>query len=172
GARIGSALASFENDLSFNDIAQLTDVFYIGGTKNGALLGEAIVIVNPKLQGEFRRMLKQRGALLAKGRVIGAQFLELFRNDLLIELAKHANEMASQLTQGIKETGYKFLTDSPTNQIFPIFPNAVIDKLKELYGFYVWEKVSDDASAIRLVTSWNTKEENVNKFLEDLERLK
>ena len=172
GARIGTALASKVNDLDFSDLGKFVDVFYIGGTKNGALLGEAIVINRTDLQEKFRSHLKQRGALLAKGRVIGAQFLELFKDDLYIDLAKHANTMADKLTNGIREQGYGFLTDSPTNQIFPIIPNSIISKLEELYGFYVWVKVDEDNSAIRLVTSWATEERAVDEFLEDLKELK
>lgn len=171
GARLGSALSSVSNDMTLADISSLVDIFYIGGTKNGALLGEAIVINNEKLNENFRFHLKQRGALLAKGRVLGIQFLELFKNDLYFDLSKRANEMASKLIAGILEQGYKFLTDSSTNQIFPIFPNALIEKLKELYGFYVWSKIDDENSSIRLVTSWATKQEAVEMFIEDLKVL-
>lgn len=170
GARLGSALCSKESDLNLSDIAKLADVFYIGGTKNGALLGEAIVIVNKELQTNFRYLLKQRGALLAKGAVLGAQFVGLFTHNLYFDLAKHANTMADKLTNGIKSLGYHFLTDSSTNQIFPIFPNVLIKTLQKQYGFYVWSKVDDMNSAIRLVTSWATKEEKVNEFLTDLKQ--
>ncbi|MEK7129784.1 MAG: low specificity L-threonine aldolase [Patescibacteria group bacterium] len=168
GARLGSALTSSENDLTLADICSLTDVFYIGGTKNGAFLGEAIVIRNKELQKEFRRMMKQRGALLAKGRVLGIQFAELLRDNLFFDLAKHANEMAARLSSGIAKLGFKFLTNSPTNQIFPILPNRVIEKIQTMYGFYVWSKVDDKSSSIRLVTSWATKEEAVEEFLADI----
>jgi threonine aldolase len=171
GARLGSALTTKNSDLTLADIAKLVDVFYIGGTKNGALLGEAIILVNDELKPNFRRVLKQKGALLAKGRLLGAQFLELFKDDLYFDLAKHANEMAEKLSTGISDLGYKFLTNSPTNQIFPIFPNKLIDKLKEIYGFYVWSKVDPENSSIRLVTSWATKEEKVDEFLKDLKSL-
>jgi threonine aldolase len=172
GARIGSALVSKTNDLSFQDVTELVDVYYIGGTKNGALLGEAIVICNPNLQEHFRSHLKQRGALLAKGRVIGIQFEELFKGDLYLQLARHANEMADKLTAGIKKLGYKFQTDSSTNQIFPILPNAVIKSLQETYGFYVWAKIDKGSSSIRLVTSWATNEEAIRGFLDDLKNFK
>ena len=109
---------------------------------------------------------------MAKGRVLGIQFQELFKDGLFFELAKHANNMAHKLSEGIKEYGYKFLTDSPTNQIFPIFPNTFIDKLKKMYGFYVWSKIDSENSSIRLVTSWATKERAVEEFLSDLESLK
>jgi threonine aldolase len=171
GARLGSALTSSRSDLSLSDLSSLVDIFYIGGTKNGALLGEVIVINNDQLKENFRYHLKQRGALLAKGRVLGIQFLKLFESDLYFDLAMHANKMAAKLTQGIRDQGYDFLTDSPTNQIFPIFPNVVIDRLKEMYGFYIWSKVDENKSSIRLVTSWATKEEAVDGFLEDLKNL-
>ena len=150
------------------DIASFADVFYIGGTKHGALLGEAIVIVNAELNRDFRRHLKPHGALLAKGRVLGVQFVELFRDDLLMRSARHTNNLAQELARGIKDLGYRFLTDSPTNQIFPIFPNAVIEKLRSYYGFYVWSKIDPHNSSIRLVTSWATTEGAIAEFLCDL----
>ena len=171
GARLGSALSSTKNDMTLSELSSLVDIFYIGGTKNGALLGEAIVINNETLNENFRFHLKQRGALLAKGRVLSIQFLELFKNNLYFDLSKHANEMASNLIVGITKQGYKFLTDSSTNQIFPIFPNSLIEKLKELYGSYVWSKIDNENSSIRLVTSWATKQEAVDMFIEDLKAL-
>ena len=171
GARLGTALAASGSDMTIRDIARLVDIFYIGGTKNGAALGEAIIICNPKIQENFDYHLKQRGALLAKGRIIAAQFLALFDGTLYMDLAGHANAMAQKLSKGIAAMGYTFLTDSPTNQIFPIFPNAVIEKIKDRYGFYVWSPVSGDTSCIRLVTSWATKEEAVDEFLATLKNL-
>lgn len=171
GARLGSALTSTNVNLTLAGIAENVDVFYIGGTKNGGLLGEAIVILNKNLQEHFRYHMKQRGALLAKGSVLGIQFQELFKDNLYFQLARHANEMASKLATGIKEAGYSFLTDSTTNQIFPIFPNIIIDKLKVNYGFYVWSKIDDTHSSIRLVTSWATKEQAVEDFLTNLKTL-
>jgi threonine aldolase len=168
GARLGSALCSEENNLTLADMAQLTDVFYIGGTKNGALIGEALVICRESLKEDFRFHIKQKGALLAKGRLLGIQFLELFRDDLFFDLARHANAMASRLRNGIEALGYTFLTHSPSNQIFPILPNLVIERLEQNYEFYVWDKVDDDTSAIRLVTSWATREDAVESFLDDL----
>jgi threonine aldolase len=168
GARLGSALAIQEAGMSLSDIAQLSDMFYIGGTKNGALLGEALVICNPELQSNFRFHLKQRGALLAKGRLIATQFLALFQDNLYIENAKHANDNAAFLTRGIKSLGYTFLTDSVTNQIFPIFSKNIIEQLQKNYGFYVWSKVDEDHSSIRLVTSWATTRDSVESFLADL----
>jgi len=171
GARLGMALTSEGIDLTLKDIAELVDAFYIGGTKNGALLGEAIVICNENLKKDFRYFLKQRGGLLAKGRVLGAQFLVLFQDDLYFELAKHANAMAAKLSEKIRKLGFKFLTEAKTNQIFPILPNAIIEKLREIYGFYVWAKADEGNSAIRLVTSWSTNEKMVDEFIRDLNTL-
>lgn len=168
GARLGSALCSGENDMEFSDLGRLVDAFYIGGTKNGALMGEAMVICNDSLKEDFRFYIKQKGALLAKGRLLGIQFLELFKDDLYFDLARHANKMADLLKNEISRVGYKFLINSPSNQIFPILPNRLIEKLQEKYSFFIWEKVNQDNSAIRLVTSWATKEESVLAFVEDL----
>lgn len=171
GARLGQGLCSGDSDFNMGDLVNWVDAFYIGGTKNGALLGEAIVIVDNKIKENFRYSLKQRGALMAKGRVLGAQFLGLFTDNLYFDLAKNANDMAEKLTSGMKEQGYEFLSESSTNQVFPILPNEIIEKLQELYDFYVWAKVDEEKSAIRLVTSWATKEENVNEFLNDLQNI-
>ncbi|PLW94683.1 MAG: threonine aldolase [Marinilabiliales bacterium] len=170
GARLGSALTSDKNDLTLKEISDLVDIFYIGGTKNGALLGEAIVINKAELKDHFRFHLKQKGALLAKGRVIGAQFLELFKDDLYFELSKHANTMAMKLAKGIKEAGHEFFTEPSTNQIFPILPIALIEKLSQKFGFYLWRKTEDDKAIIRLVTSWATKEEAVDSFIDELQK--
>ncbi len=171
GARLGSAVTSPGADLSMADIARLVDVFYVGGTKNGALLGEALVIVNPELQRDFRYHLKQRGALLAKGRILGVQFVGLFRDGLYFELAEHANAMAETLTQGIRALGFDFLASSPTNQIFPILPDKLIAELQKVYGFYVWCRVDAARSAVRLVTSWATHENKVEEFLQDMRQI-
>jgi threonine aldolase len=168
GARLGSALCSEESDLNLADIARLTDAFYIGGTKNGALIGEALVIGRDSLKQEFRFHIKQKGALLAKGRLLGVQFLELFRDDLYFDLARHANAMAALMRDGFTRLGYGFLTHSPSNQIFPILPNRVIDRLAQPFEFYVWSKAGEEASAIRLVTSWATREDAVAAFLAEL----
>lgn len=171
GARLGSALTAKDNDLTLADIAARTDMFYIGGTKNGALLGEAIVINNPVLQTEFRWHIKQRGAMLAKGRVIGAQFLELFAGELYFELAQHANRCAERLAAGLQELGFALLLPPQSNQIFPILPDALIERLQQEYGFYVWTAAGEGMSAVRLVTSWATEEQAVNEFLTDLKNL-
>lgn len=169
GARLASGLMAKDNDLTIDVLADLVDAFYIGGTKNGALLGEAIVIINDKLKENFRFHLKQRGALLAKGRLIAIQFLELFKDNLYFDLAKHSNNMASMISDAIKSKGYDFFTESSTNQIFPILPNKLIDKLEKKYGFYRWEKIDEDNTAIRLVTSFATKKDHVLEFINDIE---
>lgn len=171
GARLGAALASAGADLDLPSLTKLVDAFYIGGTKNGGLIGEAIVIVNPALQENFRYHLRQRGALLAKGRAVSLQFLELFKDGLYLDIARHANEMAQKLAQGIKDLGYEFLAESPTNQVFPIFPNDLAEKLKADYGFHVWESSGPDRSVVRLVTSWATPEAAVEGFLRDLRKI-
>lgn len=173
GARIGSAIMAKTADFDFATIADACDMFYIGGTKNGALFGEAIVIVNPTLQPGFRHHLKQRGALLSKTRAIGLQFLEMFKDNLYFENAKHANEMAQALAKGIEECGYGFLTRTFTNQIFPVLPNKVIENMQDKYAFYVWAKSvpEADSAAIRLCTSWTTPESAIRNFLADLRRL-
>lgn len=168
GARMGAALTSPVNDLTLADIAQLTDVFYIGGTKNGALFGEALVICHPDLKPDFRFMIKQRGAMLAKGWLLSIQFEELFQNNLFYDMAAHSNKMASILRKGIADLGYTFYSDSQTNQLFPIFPEEVIKHLEKNFVFSLQEKLDDDRSAIRLVTSWATKEEGVDSFLREL----
>jgi len=172
GARLGSALTSEENNLTLSDLADFSDAFYIGGTKNGALIGEALVICKDSLKEDFRFHIKQKGAMLAKGRILGIQFLELFKDNLFFDLAKHANNMAKILKNGIYESGYLFLTNSSSNQLFPIFPNELIKKLEEKYSFSIWEKIDEENSAIRLVTSWATKEENVLEFIKDIKNFK
>ena len=168
GARLGSALCSNESDLELYDLGTLVDAFYIGGTKNGALIGEALVICSDPLKEDFRYHMKQKGALLAKGRLLGIQFIELFRDNLYFDLAKHANRMAGLLRDEISKAGFSFLVYSPSNQIFPILPNPLITELQKNYSFHVWSKVDADNSAIRLVTSWATKEDAVLAFIEDM----
>jgi threonine aldolase len=167
GARLGSALSSVNNDLSLADLSELTDAFYIGGTKNGAIMGEAIVINNNLLKTDFNYHLKQRGALLSKGRLMGVQFYELFKENLFFELAQHANNMAKKIADALKEKGFSFLTVPESNQIFPILPNELIEDLLQKYEFYTWQKLEDNKSVVRLVTSWATPENKVAEFIED-----
>ena len=171
GARLGSALTSDKNDLTLEEIANLVDAFYIGGTKNGALIGEALVIITESLKEDFRYHIKQKGALLAKGRLLGIQFRELFRDNLFFELAEHANRMAGKIQDALIELGCPLLLHSPSNQLFPIMPNEVIAELAKTYSFEVQRKVDEDRSLIRLVTSWATKESAVEEFIAELSRL-
>ncbi|MCI8474811.1 MAG: aminotransferase class I/II-fold pyridoxal phosphate-dependent enzyme [Oscillospiraceae bacterium] len=156
GARFGCALTSKVNDMTPADIAELTDAFYIGGTKNGAMMGEALVITDPALQGEFFRMKKQRGAVLAKGWLLGVQFYALLKDGLYFKIARNAVEVAQYLQGGLKNLGIPMMVDSPTNQIFPIVPNTLLPHLDELCSYEVWGKADDDHTVIRLVTSFAT----------------
>lgn len=172
GARLGSALCSKENNVRIYELAQLVDAFYIGGTKGGALMGEALVICRDSLKTDFRYHIKQKGALLAKGRLLGIQFEELFKDNLYFDLATHANNMAEILKKGIKDEGYSFMINSPSNQIFPILPNNLIKNLEEKYLFITWEEVDEENSAIRLVTSWATEKKKIFEFIEDIKLYK
>lgn len=171
GARLASALTTENGGLTLADVARLTDVFYIGGTKIGALLGEAIVVTNEEIKKDFIYHIKQRGALLAKGRLLGIQFYELLKDDLYFTLGKHINVMAQDLTNGLKKLGIAFYTESVTNQIFPILDNSIAEKLREKYDFYTWTSVNEQQSAIRLVTSWSTTPAEVEIFIADIAAL-
>lgn len=171
GARLGAALTSPVNDLTMEDISSLTDLFYIGGTKNGALFGEALIIRNDELKQDFRFMIKQRGAMLAKGFTLGIQFETLFADGLFYELSEHANHMASLLRKELEVCGCSFFAPSYSNQLFPIVEDNMADKLAEKYGFNVEKELEDGTKAIRLVTSWATRETAVAEFLEDFKKL-
>lgn len=171
GARLAAALASEQNDLSIEDLAQLTDVFYIGGTKMGCLIGEALIINDPRIDDDFRYMIKRQCGLLAKGRLLGIQFAELFRDGLYEEIGRDTMSQAVRLREGLKDLGCKFLVDSPTNQIFPIFSDELIAELREKYRFELWSRVDMTHTAVRFVTSWATKPENVDALLHDVEAL-
>lgn len=171
GARLGAALTSPANNVTMADIARLTDVFYIGGTKNGALFGEALVILNPELKPDFRYMIKQKGAMLAKGFLLGIQFEELFQNQLFYEMASHANEMAASLKTVFSQCGFPFFSESCTNQQFPILPNDLIAQLRKSYQFQDQQAIDDNHTAVRFVTSWATKEEAVRQFVADFKKL-
>lgn len=170
GARLGHGLTCEINDLTMEKVAELTDIFYLGGTKNGALIGEAIVINNKDLQQDFAFNIKQKGALLAKGRLLGIQFMELMKDDLYFDLAQHANVQAMKIKHALKERGVQFLSDTYTNQIFPIINNDLIAILSEHFDFFVWKKIDEKSSAIRLITSWNTGDEPVERFIEIIKR--
>ncbi|QOS78863.1 low specificity L-threonine aldolase [Paenibacillus sp. JNUCC31] len=168
GARLGYALASRNCDMTLADLARLCDVFYIGGTKIGALMGEAVVILNDKLKPDFRYMIKQKGGLLAKGRLLGIQFETLFEDGLYLEISQHAVDMAMLIHDSLAEQGITFLYDSPTNQQFPILPDDLLQDLQNRYSFTFWEKVSDSHSVVRFCTSWATQRENVDTLIRDI----
>lgn len=165
GARLGYGLAADDTDVTLPDLAKLCDAFYIGGTKVGALCGEAVVFTK-KAPKFFFTTVKQHGALLAKGRLVGIQFDTLFTDDLYMEISKHAIRLANILKAGVLAKGYKLLLDSPTNQQFIIVDNEKYAELKKQVAFSTWEKVDADHTAIRFATSWATKEEDVQALLE------
>lgn len=169
GARLGNAIMSNNSNLSLSVVSKLTDVMYIGGTKNGALLGEAIVFNKSQLATNFEHVIKQRGAMLAKGRSLGIQFLELFENNLYFDLAAHANKMTMKVARAIKDKGYTFKNTPVSNQIFPILPSALVDKLNKKYVFHQWGAEEDEWITIRLVTSWATKEKTVDQLIQDID---
>lgn len=171
GARMGYGLMAKINTLTLEDIAKLVDVFYIGGTKVGALFGEAVVICNPAWKKDFRYLIKQKGGMLAKGRLLGIQFDTLFTDGLYYEISKHADELAMRLKEAFVSKGYGMRYDSYTNQQFPILPDKHIEKLKMKYSFEFWEKIDDSHSAVRFCTSWATKEEDVEELIHDIEEL-
>ena len=165
GARMGYGLASEGCDVTLNDIARLADVFYIGGTKQGALFGEAVVIVNPALKKDFRYFIKQNGGMLAKGRLLGIQFLTLFEDGLYFELSQHAVAQAMRIRDAFVSKGYDFLVDSPSNQQFPILPNDVMELLSKDFKFSVWKRIDAGHTAVRFCTSWATRIEAVDALL-------
>ena len=168
GARLGSALGC--SDVTLTDLGHLCDAFTLGGTKNGALFGEALVLTHKALQDHFRWHIKQRGGMLAKGWLLGLQFEVLMQNGLYEQLGAHANAMAHKLKQGIAALGYGFTADSPSNQQFPILPNAVIAALRPEFDFIPMAPQPNDCTEVRLVTSWATTEQAVEAFLQALEQ--
>ena len=167
GARLGSALVSPASDLKLADLAALTHAFTIGGTKNGALFGEALVLSAP--DPHFRWQMKQRGAMLAKGRLLGLQFQALLEDELYFDLARHANTLAFRLRDGMAALGFPFPVPSPSNQQFPVLPNETVDRLRAMGYEFETERVWDeDHTMVRFVTSWATPETAVDAFLADL----
>lgn len=163
GARIGTALCSKKNDMVLRDIFEFADIFWIGGTKAGALMGEAIVVKKALAEG-FVFHLKQHGALLAKGRILGVQFMELFRDDLFFTLATHANAMSEKISANFETLGYELAAETETNQVFVILPQRLIRTLQDRFRFYSWEHLDDGRVVVRIVTSWATDESQVDKF--------
>lgn len=171
GARLGYGLMSEGTDLTWQDLAAYTDVFYIGGTKVGALFGEAVVITNPALAKDFRYMIKQRGGMLAKGRLLGIQFETLLKDGLYEKIAGKAVKQAMRLKEAFLEKGYPLLYDSYTNQQYPIMANSQLEQLREKYSFEMWAKLDEEYSAVRFCTSWATKDEDIDALLSDLDNL-
>lgn len=168
GARLGYAFASPKNDITLNDLCRWCDAFYIGGTKVGALFGEAVIITNPELNDDFRYLIKQRGGLLAKGRLLGIQFCCLFEDGLYWDISKSAIEKAMKIADALKAHGVEFIAEPESNQIFPILDNDVIKKIGEKYRLAYWEKVDENRSAVRICTCWATTEENTDALIKDI----
>ena len=171
GARLGYGLSARGNDVTMQDLARLCDVFYIGGTKVGALFGEAVVICHPALKEDFRYLIKQHGGMLAKGRLLGVQFGVLMENDLYEQIAAQADRLADRLRAALHALNVPFLVESTTNQLFPILPDTVLEELAKTYVFSEQERVDEAHRAVRFCTSWATRPENVEQLCADLQRL-
>lgn len=171
GARMAMALTAQGNDLVPEDFAQLCDAFYLGGTKNALLFGEALVIVNNALKPYFRNVMKQHGGMLAKGRLLGVQFAAILQDDLWLQTARHANELAQRLAAALTAMGVPLYAASPTNQVFPIFTDAQVEALRQNFSFEFIARVDENHSAIRFVTSWATRPEDVETLLEAVRSL-
>ena len=166
GARLGYGLATDSTNVTLKDIAEICDVFYIGGTKVGALFGEAVVAADPNTLPHFFPIVKQHGALLAKGRLLGVQFEALFTNNMYLEIGRHAVRLAMKLKKAFLEKGYKIHIDSPTNQQFVCMPNTVIDRLSKYASFELWGPRGETETVVRFVTDWATSEKDVDKLIE------
>lgn len=171
GARLGYGLTASDADVTLSDLARLCDVFYIGGTKVGALFGEAVVIPNPRIGEDFRYLIKQHGGMLAKGRLLGIQFEALFTDDLYFRIAAHANRLADQIRETISELGYSFLVEGTTNQVFPILPDPLLEKLQRDFSFSQQQRMDETSRAVRFCTSWATTQEQVDALCCELRRL-
>ena len=169
GARLGYGLMSPAADLTLPEIARLCDVFYIGGTKVGALCGEAVVFTKNNTPSHFLARIKQHGALVAKGRLLGIQFDTLFTDQLYFEIGRHAIEMAGLLKEGFAARGFEFFLDSPTNQQFIVLDNRQLAWLKEKVVFSIWEKKDDTHTVVRFATSWATREEDIRELMKLLD---
>lgn len=171
GARLGYGLEAAGNDVTLGDLARLCDAFYIGGTKVGALFGEAVVIRNPAINEDFRYLIKQHGGMLAKGRLLGLQFDTLFTDGLYFKLASHADRMADRIRDALQELEVPLLVENTTNQIFPILPDSVLERLSGEFTFTEQERVDESHRAVRFCTSWATQQENVDALCDALKRL-
>lgn len=162
GARLGYGLASKECNITLTELCKLCDVFYIGGTKVGALCGEAVVFTHNNMPAHFNTLVKQRGAMVAKGRLLGVQFDALFSDDLYMRIGHHAIEKAERLIEVFKNKGYRFFLDSPTNQQFIILDNKDMERLSKEVGFSFWEKYDENSTVVRFATSWSTTDEDID----------
>lgn len=171
GARLGYGLAAEGCDVSLADLAALCDVFYIGGTKQGALFGEAVVILNEALKADFRYLIKQHGGMLAKGWLLGVQFEELLKDDLYFDLARHADRLADELRGALRAKGFPFLVETPTNQVFPILPDGCLEALGKEYTFTYYARADAKHSAVRFCTSWATRREDMAALITSIEKL-
>lgn len=172
GARLGYGLVSKASDITLPELASLCEVFYIGGTKVGALCGEAIVFTKSNTPKHFLTLVKQHGALVAKGRILGIQFDTLFTDNLYFDISRHAIEMAELIKNGFSERGYKFFIDSPTNQQFIVLENSFMQKLSQKVRFSFWELFDETHTVVRFATSWATKKENIEKLFEIIDETK
>lgn len=168
GARLGYGLAAKNTDVTLPDIARLIDAFYIGGTKVGAMMGEAVVFTKSGLVHHFMTQMKRHNALLAKGWLLGLQFDTLFKDDLYLSISRHAILMAERLREGLLQKGYELYIDSPTNQQFVVCTGEQLQKLSKYTTFGFWENLSDGRTVVRLATSWATREEDVEKLLNEI----
>ena len=171
GARMGYALAASENDVTLAHYAELCDAFYIGGTKVGAMFGEAVVIPNPAIAEDFRYLMKQRGGMLAKGWLLGLQFKVLFENDLYYTISTHADKLADKLRETLISLGYELYMPGTTNQVFVILPDKLLDALSKEFTFALWGKPDEIHSTVRFCTSWATTTENVEALCNTLKIL-
>ncbi|MDR0625334.1 MAG: aminotransferase class I/II-fold pyridoxal phosphate-dependent enzyme [Holosporales bacterium] len=169
GARLGYGMTAKGSDFDIKFLTECCDIFYIGGAKQGALFGEAIVVKNKNIADGFRQLIKQRGGLMSKGRLLGMQFSELFRDGLYFDIAKHANEMADLIRTCLKNAGIRFFVENTTNLLFPIFPDDMFHKLSEKYSLTNFSRWNESSSVIRIATSWATTEQNVNALIHDIE---
>ena len=171
GARLGYGLTAKGNDVTLADIARLCDVFYIGGTKVGALFGEAVVISNPTIAEDFRYMIKQHGGMMAKGRLLGIQFDALMTDNVYFDIAKRANCLADRIRETLDSLGYTYVVPTTSNQIFPILPDKLLDELGKSFAFSEMDRIDENSRSVRFCTSWATKEENVDALCEKLREL-
>lgn len=169
GARLACGLAA--SDVSLPDLARLCDVFYLGGTKAGLLFGEAVVITNPSLDQDFRYLIKQRGGMLAKGRLLGVQFEAFLEGGLFLEIGRKEAAQAMRLREAFLSKGFPLFVDSATNQQFPILPDGAVEALERDYSFEVWEKVDEGRTAVRFCTSWSTSDRDVDALIASIQSL-